>query len=330
MLIATMSASAALSAESVNIYSARHYDTDDLLYDGFYDATGIEVNVIESNGPALIARMKAEGANSPADLFLTVDAGNLWTAEKAGLFQSIDSQILAERIPSSLRNPDNLWYGFSTRARMIFVNPAKVDPILVQNYEDLADPHLKGQICMRTSAQVYNLSLMSAMIESLGATVAEKWAEGIVANFARNPQGSDTSLLLSVAAGECGVTIANHYYYMRLQSSNIPMEARAAEKVHLIFPNQDGVGTHINISGAGVTMHAPHRQAAIRFLEYLASDDAQRIFVSSSDEFPAVASAGYTDRLTALGEFKTDPVNVSVYGNNQAQAQMIFDRAGWN
>jgi iron(III) transport system substrate-binding protein len=330
MLIAAMSASAALGAESVNIYSARHYDTDDFLYDGFYDATGIEVNVIEADGPALIARMKAEAANSPADLFLTVDAGNLWAAEKEGLFQPIDSQILAERIPSSLRNPDNLWYGFSTRARMIFVNPAKVDPILVQNYEDLADPRLKGQICMRTSAQVYNLSLMSAMIESLGATVAEKWAEGIVANFARNPQGSDTSLLLSVAAGECGVTIANHYYYLRLQNSNIAMQAGAAEKVQLIFPNQDGVGTHINISGAGVTMHAPHRQAAIRFLEYLASDEAQRIFVASSDEFPAVASAGYTDRLTALGEFKTNPINVSVYGTNQAQAQMIFDRAGWN
>jgi len=329
-LIAAISAPAALGAESVNIYSARHYDTDDFLYDGFYDATGIEVNIIEAEGPALIARMRAEGANSPADLFLTVDAGNLWAAEKHGLFQPINSHILSERIPASLRNPDNLWYGFSTRARLIFVNPARVDPTLVQKYESLADPRLKGQICMRTSAQVYNLSIMAAMIERLGPEKAEQWAEGVVANFARNPQGSDTSLLLSVAAGECGVTIANHYYYLRLKASRISSEVAAAETLQPIFPNQDGVGTHVNISGAGVLMHAPHREAAIRFLEYLASDEAQRIFVASSDEYPAVMSAGLTDNLIALGEFKTDPVNVSVYGTNQAQAQMIFDRAGWN
>ena len=288
---AALSASTALGAESVNIYSARHYDTDDLLYDGFQDRTGIEVNVIEADGPALIARIKAEGANSPADLFLTVDAGNLWAAENVGLFQPIDSQILAARIPASLRDPDNLWYGFSTRARLIFINPAKVDPALVQTYESLADPRLKGQICMRTSAQVYNLSLMGAMIERLGADEAEKWAKGVVANFARNPQGADTSLLLSVAAGECGVTIANHYYYLRLQNSNIAMEILRPQKTSPIFPNQNSAGAHVNISGAGVLVHAPHREAAIRFLEYLASDDAQRIFVGSSDEFPAVKSA---------------------------------------
>nr|TFG53478.1 MAG: extracellular solute-binding protein [Hyphomicrobiales bacterium] len=330
VLVSAMSASAAMSAESVNIYSARHYDTDDLLYDGFQNSTGIEVNVIEAEGPALIARIKAEGANSPADIFLTVDAGNLWAAESEGLFQPIESPILAARIPASLRDPENLWYGFSTRARLIFVNPAKVDPALVQSYESLADPRLKGQICMRTSAQVYNLSLMGAMIERLGAAEAEKWAKGVVANFARRPQGADTSLLLSVAAGECGVTIANHYYYLRLLRSNIAMEAAAAKKLQPIFPNQNGAGTHINISGAGVLLHAPHREAAIRFLEYLASDDAQRIFIGSSDEFPAVKSAGLTDSLKALGEFKADPINVSVYGTNQAQAQMIFDRAGWN
>ena len=329
-LLAAMAASPVLSAESVNIYSARHYDTDDLLYDGFREATGIEVNVIEADGPALIARMRAEGANSPADLFLTVDAGNLWAAEKQGLFQAIDSQILSERIPASLRNPDNLWYGFSTRARMIFVNPSRVDPTIVQNYEALADPRLKDQICMRTSAQVYNLSLMGAMIDRLGTSEAEEWAEGVVANFARNPQGSDTSLLLSVAAGECGVTIANHYYYLRLKASRISSETAAAEKIQPIFPNQDGVGTHVNISGAGILMHAPHKQAAIRFLEYLSSDEAQRIFVGSSDEYPAVISAGFSDSLLALGEFKPDPINVSVYGTNQTQAQMIFDRAGWN
>ncbi len=183
---------------------------------------------------------------------------------------------------------------------------------------------------MRTSAQVYNLSLMGAMIEHLGADEAERWAEGVVANFARNPQGSDTSLLLSVAAGECGVTIANHYYYVRLQNSKISSELAAAERLQPIFPNQNDAGTHVNISGAGVLMHAPHQDAAVHFLEYLASDEAQRIFVGSSDEFPAVESAGLSDSLTALGDFKTDPINVSVYGTNQALAQMIFDRADWN
>ena len=329
-IAAILTATPAQSAESVNIYSARHYDTDDLLYDGFREATGIEVNVIEADGPALIARMRAEGANSPADLFLTVDAGNLWAAEKEGLFQPVLSNVLVERIPASLRNPDNLWFGFATRARLIFVNPARVDPSLVQNYESLADPRLSGRVCMRTSAQVYNLSLMGAMIERLGAAEAERWAEGVVSNFARNPQGSDTSLLLSVAAGECGVTIANHYYYLRLQNSKISSEVAAAEKVRPIFPNQNSVGTHVNISGAGVLKYAPHRESAIRFLEYLASDEAQRIFVGSSDEYPAVESAGLSDRLAALGKYKTDPVNVSVYGTNQARAQMIFDRAGWN
>jgi iron(III) transport system substrate-binding protein len=328
--IAVLGMAPAHSAESVNIYSARHYDTDDLLYDGFREATGIEVNVIEADGPALIARMRAEGANSPADLFLTVDAGNLWAAESQGLFQPIASDVLAQRIPASLRNPDNLWFGFSTRARLIFVNPEKVDPALVRNYEALADPRLKGQICMRTSAQVYNLSLMGAMIERMGEAEAQRWAEGVVENFARNPQGSDTSLLLTVAAGECGVTIANHYYYVRLQNSRISSEVAAAEKLQPIFPDQNGSGTHVNISGAGVLKHAPHREAAVRFLEYLASDEAQRIFVGSSDEYPAVESAGLSDSLNALGEFKTDPVNVSVYGTNQALAQMIFDRAGWN
>lgn len=329
-LLSVGTAAPAIGAESVNIYSARHYDTDDLLYDGFREATGIEVNVIEAQGPALIARMRAEGANSPADLFLTVDAGNLWAAEKEGLFQPINSQILSERIPASLRNPDNLWFGFSTRARLIFVNPSKIDPALVQTYEALADPGLRGQICMRTSSQVYNLSLMGAMIERLGAAEAEEWAEGVVANFARNPQGSDTSLLMSVAASECGVTIANHYYYLRLQNSRISSEVAAAEILRPIFPDQDGAGTHVNISGAGVLMHAPHKDAAIRFLEYLASDEAQRIFIGSSDEYPAVTSAGLSDSLRSLGAFEADLMNVSVYGTNQAQAQMMFDRAGWN
>src|SRR6476620_1749630 len=317
------------AAEALNIYSARHYDSDELLYDGFQKATGIPVNVIEGDGPELLARMKAEGKNSPADVFLTVDAGNLWLAEKENLFQPAQSKTLDARIPASLRSPKNLWFGFSTRARLIFVNAKRVDPKLVQSYESLADPKLKGKICMRSSSAVYNLSLMGALIAHWGPAKAEQWVKGVVKNFARAPQGADTTLLQSVAAGECGVTIANHYYYMRLVSSKSKAERDAAAKLTPIFPDQDGFGTHVNISGGGVMASAPHKAIAVKFLEFMASDGAQAIIAGANYEFPADASVATTPELKALGKFKADPLNVSFYGLNQAQAQTIFDRAGW-
>lgn len=316
------------AAADLNIYSARHYDSDQLLYDGFTRATGINVNRIEGNGPELLARIRAEGANSPADIFLTVDAGNLWFAANQHLFQPAISATLAARIPASLRDPKNLWWGFSTRARLIFVNAKRVNPSLAQTYASLADPRLKGQICMRSSGAIYNLSLLGAMIARAGAAKAEAWVKGVVANFARAPQGNDTSLLKSVAAGECGVTIANHYYYLRLKDGT-PAERAAAAKLTVVFPDQAGAGTHVNISGAGVMAHAPHRAEAIRFLEYMASEEGQRILATGNHEFPAANGAKLTPELAALGRFKHDPVNVSVYGANQAQAQAIFDRAGW-
>jgi len=319
----------AQAADSLNIYSARHYDSDEQLYDGFQDATGIPVNVIEGEGPELLARMKAEGKSSPADVFLTVDAGNLWLAEKENLFQPAQSKILDTRVPASLKSPKNLWFGFSTRARLIFVNSARVDPKLVQTYESLADPRLKGKICMRSSSAVYNLSLMGALIAHWGPAKAEEWAKGVVKNFARPPQGADTTLLQSVAAGECAVTLANHYYFVRLQTSKVKAELDAAKKLTLIFPDQDGLGTHVNISGAGVMASAPHKAVAVKFLEYMASNEAQNIVANANHEFPAVESFPRSRELTALGKFKADPLNVSVYGQNQAQAQAIFDRAGW-
>jgi iron(III) transport system substrate-binding protein len=318
-----------MAADALNIYSARHYDSDELLYDGFQKATGIPVNVIEGDGPELLARMKAEGKNSPADVFLTVDAGNLWLAEKEKLFQPAQSKILDARIPASLKSPKNLWFGFSTRARLIFVNAKKVDPKLVQTYDALADPRLKGKICMRSSSAVYNLSLLGAMIAHSGPAKAEQWVKGVVANFARTPQGADTTLLQSVVAGECGVTIANHYYYMRLISSKSKAERDAAAKLTPIFPDQDGFGTHVNISGGGMMASAPHKAIAVKFLEYMASDGAQAIIAGANYEFPAAANVGITPALKALGKFKADPLNVSFYGENQAQAQAIFDRAGW-
>jgi iron(III) transport system substrate-binding protein len=320
---------AASAAESLNIYSARHYDSDELLYDGFQEATGIPVNVIEGDGPELLARMKAEGKSSPADVFLTVDAGNLWLAEKENLFQPTQSKLLDTHIPGSLKSPKNLWFGFSTRARLIFANAAKVDPKLVQTYESLADPRLKGKICMRSSSAVYNLSLMGAMIAHWGPAKAEEWARGVVKNFARSPQGADTTLLQSVAAGECAITIANHYYFMRLEESKAKGERDAAKKLTVIFPDQNGLGTHVNISGGGIMASAPHKAAAVKFLEYMASDEAQNIIANANYEFPAVAEVTRSPELLRLGRFKADPLNVSVYGQNQAQAQAIFDRAGW-
>lgn len=319
----------ALAVDELNIYSARHYDSDELLYEGFHKATGVPVNVIEGEGPELLARMKAEGRNSPADVFLTVDAGNLWLAEKENLFQPATSKFLDSRIPASLRNPKNLWFGFSSRARLIFVNAKKVDPKLVQNYASLADPRLKGRICMRSSAAVYNLSLLGALISHWGPDKAEAWAKGVVANFARAPQGVDTSLLMSVAAGECGVTIANHYYYVRLEKSKLARERDAAKALTAIFPDQAEFGTHLNVSGGGMLASAPHKALALKFLDYLAGDAAQRILTDANYEFPAVASVAPAPSLKALGTFKSDQTNVSIYGLNQAQAQRIFDRAGW-
>lgn len=325
---ALVAAAAPAHGADLNVYSARHYDSDQMLYDGFTRATGITVNRIEGNGPELLARLRAEGANSPADVFLTVDAGNLWFAASQHLFQAATSPTLAARVPASLHDPNNLWWGFSTRARLIFVNAKRVNPALAQSYASLADPRLKGQVCVRSSSAIYNLSLLGAIIAHVGAAKAEAWVKGVVANFARPPQGNDTSLLKSVAAGECGVTIANHYYYLRLKDGTAA-ERAAAANLTVVFPDQAGNGTHVNVSGAGVMAHAPHRTEAIRFLEYMATDEGQRILTTGNHEFPAAVGAKLTPELVALGTFKRDPINVSVYGINQAQAQAIFDRAGW-
>ncbi len=321
---------ASASAEDeVNIYSARHYDSDTLLFDGFRKATGIPVNVINGEGPELLARLKAEGANSPGDVFLTVDAGNLWVAEQQGIFRPVNSKILAARVPENLRDPKNLWFGFATRARLIFVNPKKVDPKLVQTYVALADPRLRGQICMRSSSAVYNLSLLADLIAHWGQQKAQAWVKGVVANFSHQPAGNDTSLLKEVASGVCGVTIANHYYFVRLLNSPLAAEREAAKALAVIFPDQQDFGTEVNISGAGVLKYAPHRAAAIKFLEYMTSDAAQKIFTNANYEFPGIASVPADPAVQALGRFKLDPINVSAYGKYQAQAQIIFDKEGW-
>ena len=313
----------------LNLYSSRHYQTDEALYANFTKKTGIKVNRIEANEDALLERLKNEGARSPADVLVTVDAGRLWRAEQMGLFQPVKSAVLAERIPGELRHPDGLWFAFSVRARPVFYLKGSVDPKHIRDYEDLADPKWKGKVCIRSSSNMYNLSLMSSMIAGIGPVKAEEWARGVVANFARSPKGGDTDQLKAVAAGECQVAVANTYYYVRLMKSGRPEERAVAEKVGVIFPNQSGRGTHVNVSGAGVMKHAPNRDSAVKFLEYLASAEAQAYFANGNNEYPAAGKVHDNRELASLGEFRKDSLNVTVLGKNQAAAQQIYDRAGW-
>ena len=316
-------------ADEINLYSARHYDSDERLYEAFTKETGIDVNVLEGGSDQLIERIQREGVASPADVMMTVDAGRLWRAEEAGIFQSVDSDVLDKRIPEAMHHPDGLWFGFSQRARAIFYNRENFDPSEISSYEDLADPKFKGEVCIRSSNNIYNQSLLASMVEHKGADDAEKWAQGVVDNMARDPEGGDTDQIRGVASGECDLAVANHYYYVRLLKSEDDADREAARKVGIIFPNQDGRGTHVNVGGAGVAKNAPNRDNAVRFLEFLASDTAQHIFASGNNEFPVVKGIHKDPVLESWGNFKKDDVNVSVLGENNPEAVRIFDRVGW-
>ncbi|MCC6474666.1 MAG: Fe(3+) ABC transporter substrate-binding protein [Burkholderiales bacterium] len=327
------SAHPALAQErQLNLYSSRHYETDEALYANFTRHTGVRINRIEAGEDPLIERIRNEGARSPADVLITVDAGRLWRAEELGFFQPVKSALLDARIPANLRHPQGLWFGFSTRARVIYADKARVAPGAVSRYEDLADPRWKGKVCARSGGHVYNLSLLAGMIARSGEQSAEAWARGVVANFARSPKGGDTDQIAAVASGECELALANTYYYARLARSAKPQDRAIAAKAGLIYPNQapGDRGTHVNISGAGVLKHAPNRDTAIRFLEYLASDEAQRYFADGNNEWPAVATVKVANPVfAALGEFRQDTQAVAAYGRHQPAAQRIFDRAGW-
>jgi iron(III) transport system substrate-binding protein len=332
LLTALLLAAAPVGAQEkvLNIYSSRHYQTDEALYANFTRQTGIRINRIEAGDDALIERIRSEGERSPADVLITVDAGRLWRAEQLGMFQPVKSAVLETRIPESFREPQGRWFGFSLRARVIAYNKAKVRPAEIRTYEDLADAKWKGRLCMRSSTNVYNLSLMGALIEHLGPQKAEGWAKAVQANLAQEPKGGDTDQLKNVASGICDVTISNQYYYARLARSQKPDEKRIAEQVGVVFPNQQTWGTHVNISGAGVMKNAPHRDAAVRFLEYLASDEAQRYFADGNNEWPVVAGVRVDNPvLAAFGEFRRDRINVAVLGRNQPESQKIYDRVAW-
>jgi iron(III) transport system substrate-binding protein len=325
-----LAAPAVAQERVLNLYSSRHYQTDEALYAGFTKQTGIKINRIEAGEDPLIERIRSEGERSPADVLITVDAGRLWRAEQLGLFQPVKSAVLESRIPESFREPGGRWYGFSLRARVIAYNKSKVRPGEIATYEQLADPKWKGRVCMRSSTNIYNLSLMGALINHLGEQKAEGWARGVHANLAHQPKGGDTDQLKAVASGACDVTISNQYYYARLARSNKPEEREVAGKLGIVFPNQGTTGTHVNVSGAGVMKNAPNREAAIKFLEYLASDEAQRYFAEGNNEWPVVQGVKPENPvLASFGEFQRDRINVAILGRNQPSSQKIYDRVAW-
>lgn len=316
-------------AQEVNIYSARHYDTDLALYETFTAQTGIRVNLIEGSGDELMARIASEGANSPADIFVTVDGGRLHTAVEAGVFQRVDSPILEARLPENFQHPDNLWFGLTARARVIFYRAADGKPDWLNDYEDLADERLRGAICIRSSSNVYNTSMMAELIEVLGAEAAQTWAAGVNANLARPPQGGDRDQLRALAAGECDIAVSNTYYWGGMLSGSNADDVAIAQSLAFLYPNQDDRGAHVNISGAGVVANAPNRDNAVRFLEFLVSDDAQQVLADQNNEFPAVPGVTIHGPIAAYTEFRNSGTNVAVYGTNAALATEIFDRVGF-
>ncbi|MGB3768828.1 MAG: Fe(3+) ABC transporter substrate-binding protein [Phormidesmis sp.] len=311
----------------VNVYSARHYDVDEQLYEDFEADTGIEVNIIEGQPDELIERIVNEGEQSPADVFVAADAGRLWRAQEAGIFQPVDSEVLNAAVPESLREPGGQWFGLTTRARILVYNQDEVKPEELSTYEDLADPKWKGRVCVRSSSNVYNQSLLGSMVESMGAEATETWAKGLVANFARQPEGGDTDQIKAVASGLCDVAIVNHYYWARMMKDS--EDSKEIENTAIFFPNQADRGTHINISGAGLVKGAPHSENGIAFIEFLVTPEAQKVFADGNNEYPVIEGVALDPVVAELGDFKVDQTNVSAYGRNNPVVNEIVDRVGW-
>ena len=318
----------------LNLYSARHYQTDEALYANFTKATGIAIQRVDADDAGILARLKAEGSASPADVILLVDAARLWKAETEGLFQPFKSAVLDKRIPAHLRGKDDgqgsQWYGFSTRARVIVYNKSTVQPGDVDTYEKLADARNKGKLCTRSGSHPYNLSLFGAVTEHLGPQKAEAWMQGLVNNMARAPKGGDTDQIKAVASGECGIALSNSYYVARLMRSSAAEDKAVMEKVGIMFPNQSSWGTHLNISGGGIAKHAKNVEAARKFLEYLASDAAQAYFANGNNEWPVVSGLDFSNpALEQMGKFKPETIPASVVGMNQVKVQQMLDRVGY-
>jgi iron(III) transport system substrate-binding protein len=337
LLLALATLPALAQDKAINLYSARHYPTDEALYSDFTKTTGIKINRVDSDDAGILARLKAEGSASPADVILLVDASRLWRAEVDGLFLPIKSSMLDNAIPTNLRakpsdNGGTAWYGFSTRARVIVYDKAKFNKTDVDAYEKLADPKFKGQLCIRSGSHPYNLSLFGAMNEHIGAQKTEVWLKGLVDNMARSPKGGDTDQIKGVASGECGVAVTNTYYLARMMRSTNADDRAMAERVGVVFPNQSSWGTHMNVAGGAVARYAKNPDGAVKFLEYLASPAAQNHFANGNNEWPTAKGVVIDNpALKAMtgGSFKSELLPISAVGMNQIKVQQMLDRVGF-
>lgn len=338
--VSTLALTATLThaADVLHIYSARHYPSDEQLYQGFTQKTGIEIKRVDADDAGILARLKAEGKNSPADVILLVDASRLWKADQDGLFAPIRSTVLEQAIPAGLRAPvtpagETSWFGFSTRARVVVFNKQKYTPKDLADYRQLGAPRFKGQLCIRSGSHPYNLSWLGSMMEHEGIDATEAWLKSVLANLARKPKGGDTDQIRAVASGECGIAVTNSYYLARLLASSKPEDLLVQEHVGVVFPNQQSWGTHINIAGGAMAKFAKNRAAATRFLEYLATPEAQAHFANGNNEWPVVAGTAFDNRaLKAMAPqgFKADPMPVNRIGPNQVKVQLMLDRLGFN
>lgn len=337
-LACLMVAASAIAQDKVlNIYSARHYPSDEVMYSEFTKTTGIKINRVDADDAGILARLRAEGASSPADVILLVDAARLWRAEVDGLFLPIKSKILEDAIPAHLRakpadNGGIAWFGLSTRARVTVYDKSKFNKSDLDTYEKLADPKFKSSLCTRSGSHPYNLSLFGAMTEHLGPQKTELWLKSLVDNMTRSPKGGDTDQIRAVASGECGVALTNTYYLARLMRSNKPEERAMAEKVGVVFPNQGSWGTHMNVAGGAVARHAKNSAHAVQFLEYLASPAAQNHFANGNNEWPAARGVSFDNpALKAMtgGSFKSEMLPISAVGMNQVKVQQMLDRVGF-
>lgn len=314
--------------ETVNIYTHRHYPSDDILFDTFTEQTGIEVRVVQAGSDELIERLRAEGKRSPADILITVDAGRLYRAQELGLLQPVESEALNKNIPSHLRQEEGYWFGLTKRARVIAFDKTRTIPD-VKNYEDLALESSKGKVVVRSSGNIYNISLLAALIENKGSDAAREWAAAIADNFARAPQGNDRDQMKALIAGTGEYAIVNTYYVGKLLNSSKESEVEVGNKIGLIFPNQESYGTHINVSGAGVTAHSPNKDAAVKLLEFLSSAEAQQVFALDNHEYPVHPEVSPSELVASWGEFKENTINLETLGANSSQAVSIFDEVEW-
>ncbi len=336
-LLSVVATTAMAQEQVLNIYSARHYPTDEALYANFTKSTGIKLNRVDADDAGILARLKAEGTASPADIILLVDASRLWRGETDGLFQPVKSKVLDDAIPAQYRgkanaNGETPWFGFSTRARVIVYDKLKVKKEDVDTYEELGDPKNAGKLCIRSGSHPYNLSLFGSVTEHLGEAAAEQWLKGMVSNMARAPKGGDTDQVKAVASGECGIAVSNSYYLARLMRSNKPEDQAVIERVGVVFPNQATWGTHVNIAGGAVAKNAKNAANAVKFLEYLASVSAQDHFANGNNEWPAAKGVKINNpALQAMsgGSFKSETIPISVVGMNQVKVQQMLDRVGF-